>query len=318
MSTPPLRLAIVSTPRSGNTWLRAMLSRLYGVTTAATHELTAADYAAMPAEVVHQIHWMRTPEFVAELQSHGFTVVTVARHPLDTLVSILHFAWYDDDTRHWLLGAGGSEEFLRGASPRSRPFLDYACGPRAAALLAVTADWWQQPGVVSVRYEDMVRDPAGELTKLAAAVGPPRGATVETVVAATTLDQLRRDSTNNHYWKGKPGLWREYLPAAEATEIATAHAGVFARLGYACDPDPGLTAAAADWTWVRHIGPELGETVRGVTAGHRDQMRLKDQHSVHVHGLATAALAERDIARTEAATLRQEVARLTARRFRWW
>ena len=258
----PLRIAVVSTPRSGNTWLRAMLSHMYGVPTAATHELADDDWGRFPPEVVHQIPWPRTPEFLAKLRGHGFRVVTLARHPLDTLVSILHFAWYDRETANWLLGCGGDEAGLRGAMPRSRPFLDYAAGPRAAALLAVTGDWWGQEGVTSVRYEDLVADTAGQLAALAEVFGPPRCESLAGAVAACAMGQLRKQSLNNHFWQGKPGLWRDLLPAPEAGELAAALAPVLTRLGYGIDPDPALDAGAADRNWVgagrRRVGPDPG------------------------------------------------------------
>src|ERR1700689_2390224 len=102
----PLRLAIVSTPRSGNMWLRTLLQRCYNIPTNATHELTDEQWQQMPGEGLHQIHWPRTSEFVSRLRDHGFKVITIARHPLDTLISILHFPWYSQ-TQKWLLGEGG-------------------------------------------------------------------------------------------------------------------------------------------------------------------------------------------------------------------
>ena len=107
-----------------------------------------ADWENLPPEVVLQLHWRRDPGFVERLSAHGFRVVTVARHPLDVLISILHFCVYESESEHWLLGAGGSEAGIYAAMPRSRAFVEYATGPRAAGLLAVTPDWWGQPGVV--------------------------------------------------------------------------------------------------------------------------------------------------------------------------
>ena len=76
------------------------------------------DWAALPPEVVLQIHWRRTPEFQAKLNEHGFHVVTVARHPLDVLISILHFCIYESESEQWLLGERrlGSGDLLRDAA----------------------------------------------------------------------------------------------------------------------------------------------------------------------------------------------------------
>ena len=86
----------------------------------------------------------------------------LARHPLDVLVSILHFASHEPQTARWLDGEGGDESSILGAEPASAAFLASATGPRARALLAVTPEWWPHGGV-AVRYEDAVGSPEAAL-----------------------------------------------------------------------------------------------------------------------------------------------------------
>jgi hypothetical protein len=272
----PLRFAVVSTPRAGNTWVRHLLAGAYQVPHVSRHSLAEKDWADLPREVVLQIHWRRDAAFVADLAAHGFRVVTVARHPLDVLISILHFCVYESESEGWLLGAGGTEADIYGAMPRSRAFVEYAKGPRAAELLGVTPDWWGRPGVIGVRYEDCVRDPEAEVRRLEMEFGPVRCGSRAEAVAACSLGRLRQGATNNHFWKGSPGLWRTLLPATDAHEIADALAGNFAGLGYACDPDPGLDALTADRNWVRLVGDEIKQAVRRATEGHLAQLKEKD------------------------------------------
>jgi hypothetical protein len=269
MSDTPLRLAVVSTPRVGNSWIRVLISDLYQVASVAYHELSESDWQALPAECVLQIHWRREPDFAAALQRHGFRVLTVARHPLDVLISILQFAVHEPDTARWLCGRHGDETGIWGAMPRSRPFLEYATGPRAAELLAVTRDWWAAPGVVPLRYEDFVADPVRELNRLAEYFGSARADASE-VRDRAALGKL--PTVNSHFWQGKPGLWRALLPAAEANEIRAALAPALAELGYACDPDPALDAATADRNWVRLAGPSLRAGLARAMTGHRTQV----------------------------------------------
>jgi hypothetical protein len=269
----PVRITVVGTPRSGNTWVRHLLGTAYGVPHFSRHSLNEADWAALPPEVVLQLHWRRDPTFEETLRRHGFRVVTVARHPLDVLISVLHFCIYESESEHWLLGAGGSEAGIQAAMPRSRPFLEYATGPRAAALLAVTPDWWGRPDVLGIKYEDCVRDTDAELRRIEAAFGPVRAESRAAVIEACSMGELRKGAINNHFWKGSPGLWRALLPAAEAAEIAPAVTGVCQALGYAIDPDPALTAAVADRNWVALVGEEIKETLRRSTAGHKAQIQ---------------------------------------------
>jgi hypothetical protein len=192
------------------------------------------------------------------------------------LISILHFCIYESESERWLLGAKGTEAGIFAAMPRSRAFVEYATGPRAVELLAVTPDWWGQPAVVGVRYEDCVRDAEGELARLEGAFGPVRCGSRAAAVEACSLARLRQRATNNHFWQGQPGLWRCLLPAAEAREIAAAQVHAFSALGYLCDPDPALDALAADQNWVRLVGDEIKETLNRNTEGHREQINEKD------------------------------------------
>ena len=279
---PPLRIAVVSTPRAGNTWVRHLLGAAYQVPHFARHFMADADWNELPAEVVLQIHWRREPGFVAKLAEHGFRVVTVARHPLDVLISILHFCVYESESEHWLLGAGGTEAEIYSTMPRSRAFIEYAKGPRAAELLAVTPDWWGQPGVLKLRYEDCVRDTDGELQKLETAFGPVRASSREAVIEKCSLGQLRKEAINNHFWKGSPGLWKLLLPANEAREIASTLANAMTPFGYVCDPDPNLSDLEADRNWARFVGDEVKQTLRRSTEGHRAELKVREDRLAEV------------------------------------
>src|SRR5262245_65691843 len=94
---PRLRVAVVSTPRSGNSWLRRLLDHVYGFSASDRGELPLynpleAPWPDLPARCVIMTHWRRAGPLPALLEEHGFRVVTLARDPLDVLISILHYA----------------------------------------------------------------------------------------------------------------------------------------------------------------------------------------------------------------------------------
>jgi len=280
--TDLLRIAVISTPRAGNTWARHLLGTAYQIPHFARHSMTNADWAALPPEIVLQIHWRGEPGFVAKLAEHGFRVVTVARHPLDVLISILHFCVYESESEHWLLGAGGTEAEIYATMPRSRAFIEYAKGTRVAELLAVTPDWWGQPGVVGLKYEDCVRDANAELQKIEAIFGPIRASSREAVIEKCSLGQLRKEAINNHFWKGSPGLWRLLLPANEAEEIASTMANAMAPFDYVCDPDLKLSDLEADRNWARFVGDEVKQTLCRSTEGHRTELKVREERLAEV------------------------------------
>jgi hypothetical protein len=245
-----MRIALVSSPRSGNTWLRHLLSKLFAVPHLAVHCPDELDWDAQPGGCVLQVHWPPETEFRRLLQRHRFRTVVLARHPLDVLLSILHFALYEPETRRWLGGAGGNERPILGVGPCSAVFLSYALHKRATALLNVSCRWWSDAVDVRMRYEDLVADPAAALAGIAqvlraAAVTPPA-----TVAAETSMPWLRRQTGRpHHFWQGKPGLWRHLLPAPRARRIAAAQRDSFVVLDYSCDPDEHLTDRIAEKCW---------------------------------------------------------------------
>jgi hypothetical protein len=188
---------------------------------------------------------------------------------------------------------------LWGAMPRSRPFIEYAKGARATELLAVSCDWWHDPAAIRIRYEEMVAHPEAEWQRLVSLLGPPRGQSFAEVLAETSLERQRRYSINNHFWKGKPGLWRELLPSGEANEIHGSLQWCFETLGYVCDPDPNLHAATADANWIRFAGEELGRMLRNNSAGVRSVLDQMNAHCEHVNAQAAADRRDRDHFRDE-------------------
>jgi predicted nucleic acid-binding Zn-ribbon protein len=302
-----LRIAVISTPRSGNTWFRHLLASAYRTRMTSRHVMHEADWQNLPDEVVLQIHWLREADFEERLRREGFVVVALARHPLDVLISILHVAVHDVESESWLRGFEGDERGLWGAWPQSGAFLDYATSRRAAALLSVTSQWWSAPGVVQVRYEDLVANPAGLLRSLEARLGPARGS-VEEAVEGASMERMKKSYTNNHFWMGRPGMWRELLTADRVEAIARAHTQVFETLGYSADARLDLTEDAASRRWIELTGAELGQTLRRNTTAFREQLAAMEAKARHAYEACGRLEAERDAMAQAASRLDRELA----------
>lgn len=271
-----LRIALLSTPRSGNTWLRSLLADVYEIPQLAIHNPADEDWATLPDECVIQIHWHRTPAFLRLLEEAGFRVITLLRHPLSVLLSILQFCPYEPATQRWLEGEGGNERPIYGAMPGSAAFAEYAVGPRAAALLSISVQWRTAPGACQVRYEDMVADPTGELERIGQAIGcSPRRPAAEATSLATMAGLRNRHRADHHFWQGRPDLWKMFLTARAAERIAQAHPDAFACGGYSCDADPDLTPGQADLNWVNLVGAQMADKLYNLTKTSR---RLADAH----------------------------------------
>jgi hypothetical protein len=269
-----MRLAVIGTPRSGNTWLRLMLAGAYGCESLASHRVDEVPWLALPGDVVVQLHQPADSDVGALLEEHGFRVVALARHPLDVLLSILHFASHDPSPARWLEGAG-DELAIAGASPLDAAFLDYATGPRATALLAISRDWWTRDGALRLRYEDLHRDAAAELGRLTEAIGAPARRELAAVVAANSLERLRPSSTNHHFWLGRPGHWRRILTGSPARKIEAAQPESFTLFDYVCDPDPELDPVTAQANWLRIARP-----ADRVPRARHEAIRLADSNEI--------------------------------------
>ena len=239
-----MKLAIVSTPRSGNTWVRLVLGEIFGLSVVGVHNYR--DITEIPDDCLLQLHWYREPNFQAFLREHGFQVLVIARHPLDVLLLILHFIRYEAQTARWLEGNGEIPAALVGQSPASEAFRAYAAGWGAENLLSVSYQWWRDPDAIKVRYEDLVADPVGGFKALVRALGGPEER-VEQALANNGIDALR-DLPNRHAWQGRPGLWRELIPGDLVQTLQARHARLFEVFGY--DVEPGdLTAEQAEANW---------------------------------------------------------------------
>jgi hypothetical protein len=243
-----------------------MLATILELEQIIVHTPGEVPWNALPARAVLQLHWLPEEPFVSLLEQHAFRVIVLGRHPLDVLISILAFSQHDDSTLRWLGGDGPNERPIAGARPLDEAFLEYACGPRARRLLDVSNRWWRRPGVCPVRYETLVDDTAGELTRILAALSAaPRKSPAE-VAAESTPDEMRSQNVHMlfHVWQAKRSLWRSFLTAAAARRIFAAQHEAFETLGYACDPDESLSDAEAHAAWDRHDAAAVKRHLHGV------------------------------------------------------
>jgi hypothetical protein len=245
IASRPIRIAIISSPRSGNTWIRSVLASALQAQEIAVHNYLDAP-ADIPERCVLQIHWYREPNLQRWLQLRNFEVITIARHPLDVLVSALRFIRYEPGTSRWLEGNAGLPGGLIASAPCSEEFVNYATSFEAENLLSISYQWWHDAHVLKLRYEDVVRDPAGVLGKFVERWGQDAG-TVLPSLERVSLEMMKAQP-NRHGWQAKPGLWKELIPPRDALRIFRRHRTIFRELGYSVRPS-FLTRKSALHNW---------------------------------------------------------------------
>lgn len=227
--TMPLRIALVCSPRTGGSWIRMVLARALNLQEIAVHNWRDIT-SELPKDCILHIHWYREPNFQSFLRENEFRLIVLARHPLDVLLSVLHFIRYEPLTTRWLEGNCAIPLELTESSPVSASFNRYATSWGAENLLSISYQWWHDPAALKIRYEDFVTDPKREFTAIAKACGGAADG-LGAVLQETNFKTFQT-MPNHHGWQGKPAVWRSLLPATSALRIYAHHRRVFNMLGY--------------------------------------------------------------------------------------
>src|SRR5262245_1965228 len=212
---PQLRLIVNSTPRSGNTWVRSLLGAIYGLEEIPVHFPEQIDWANLPRRSVIQLHWYPRDSFVRQLERYGVRVVVLSRHPFDVLISWLNLTYYSHQEGYCPGGGKCAECAIVGVHPRSQAFLDWVESEAARTLLGYSPAWWNRPGVLRARYEDLVSSPEAVIGRLVSEIGEPPRKPIAEVIAAQSIGKLMpsQDVWHFHYWQGQADLWRYLIPA---------------------------------------------------------------------------------------------------------
>jgi hypothetical protein len=227
-----LRVAVISTPRCGNTWVRLVLGDILKLEQLSVHNY--AELGSIPERAILQLHWYREPQFQRFLRDYGFKTLVLSRHPLDVLVSILNFIRYEPATARWLEGNAEIPPSLVGQPPTSREFLQYATSWGAENVLGISYQWWHDPDAVKARYEELVKRPQETLLSLARRFDPD--AQDHNGAISRFSVPFFRNLPNKHGWQGRPGLWRELIVYFDARRIYKRHKRVFDVMDYPVRP----------------------------------------------------------------------------------
>jgi hypothetical protein len=245
---------VVSYPKSGRTFVRAMLARLYqrrfGIDERSLLEfpmLLRAPAEAPRVLFTHAGDTMRRPDQIHLDPSDypGKKVVLIARHPGDIAVSRYHHLKHRSrDTARQRLAEQPLDSFVwaeQGGIPSIVTFLN-----QFAAL----------PGVTIIRYEDFLGAPAQSLRRLAEAVGLEVGDDdVADAVAFGSLPNLRQLEREGYFTSSR--LRRARKGDAQSGKVRSGTSGGYrAQLG-------GQAAARID-DYVRDkLDPRLGYSGNG-------------------------------------------------------
>jgi len=240
MPDPNLRILILSTPKTGNTWLRHLLGGVYRLPQfylPPDFDCAALDGAGN--RWVTHYHTRPNPQLLAWIREHRPVVITTIRHPGDVLISLYHHLHnfrsgeLDPDFLHRMLSAGFERTHMTTDSS-GQPF---------SADLACSLEWMAYEETHVVRYEDLRADTVGTLRALTARISPATDERIAAAIEMCDLDLMRKMAGTyaGFFREGGIGSWRDKLPAetVDALRNTEPYASQLGALGYSMDPaDP--------------------------------------------------------------------------------
>jgi hypothetical protein len=240
---------VISFPKSGRTFVRAMVARLYqrrfGIDDRKLLEFAALRHAPAGAPrllFTHDGNPLRPPDKIrVDPASYaGKRCVLIARHPADVAVSLYHHLKHRSRVKaRRRLAEQPLDTFIwskHGGIPSVVAFLN-----RAAAL----------PGVTIVRYEDFLAEPTRSLRTLADAIGlETSDEDIADAVEFGSLASLRKREEEGYFTSSR--LRRARKGDEKSGKVRSGTSG-----GYRAQ----LGAEQAAWieTYLRdHLDPRLG------------------------------------------------------------
>ncbi|MBT9486709.1 MAG: hypothetical protein IV093_04285 [Rubrivivax sp.] len=212
-----LRVLILSTPKTGNTWLRWLLYYAYDlpiINLPAVWQQPAD--GELPRRFVSHQHFSPSEDLLRWLVAERVTVLTTVRHPGDTFLSLFHYVKWRHDTRDELvqrLRTDGNDPGPRALDFLHRPF------PQIYAL----SRFWGELGAQVVRFEDLLADPRGTLHSLGARLGQLDDERIRAAALLCKPDLMKEvsDIDPRHLRSSGAGGWVDGLPKAHRDILST-------------------------------------------------------------------------------------------------
>jgi hypothetical protein len=211
-----MRIVISSPPKTGNRWLKCLLSRIYDLDVLHGKEKppTKPDaFQAWAAEkfpdgaIFHQ-HCKYSSKLCDVIDSIPAHHVTIIRDPYDVFVSMYY--WVQAQAVH----RAGRVRPTRPKNEIAGKPLDH---PDVLAFLATEFEvsmmraegWLRGRRTVMVRYEELRRDPMAELTRATDAIAPVDPRRIEQAIEACRAENMRQ--------RGRQSKW--HVSAAQVGEV---------------------------------------------------------------------------------------------------
>ena len=223
MTPDNFRILIVATEKTGNTWLKLLLSQIYGLPTPYIgHDFSEAEANSLGNRWVTHQHFLPERPLLAWAATTRTHLLTMIRHPADTLVSLYHYCCnYADHYKHdpaiiHGLTADASERQETADLPHHvvDGELIRTLQERIMCDLNISISWIRSGRSTLVRYEDLRVEPLTTLNGLAASIMPASRDHIQRAIDACDIRVLRNSHAvdSRFFRRALIGEWRSVLP----------------------------------------------------------------------------------------------------------
>jgi len=199
-------VAILSTPKTGNLWLRFCLERGLSLRSVGVHNEGELDcLLANPGNntefpFIFHAHINATPRRLHLLEKIDTDVVTLLRHPVDIFLSLRRH-YEREPSQAW-------PENLLADRANAATYIE-----RIFPSVLMTTASWIKAGTLPVRFEELNRTPAATLLALMDRLrhGQDNRAVAKFMAAISNIDIVRASaaaSDRGHFALGLSGQWR--------------------------------------------------------------------------------------------------------------
>jgi len=257
-----LKILIVGTPKTGNTWVKHLLADLYNLPIVKLKPEFNADEAAAagPNWISHQ-HYLPKQALLTWAKANGVIFITAIRHPADVLISLWHHIQRrkgqnaDIQQSASVLGETSDADSEKTQSFVEKDFCIY---------LNLSIAWLRFPEIIVVRYEDLWTQPIKTLARLTDAMEPRSHESLKLSLCACELELMQEllDPEKKLFRLGGTGGWCKILPEKIKDVFAQRepYPAQFAALGYTMDeknpantPRPNPARVDGPFTENRHF-----------------------------------------------------------------
>jgi len=266
-----LRILILSTPKTGNTWLSRLLASVYDLPQVGLVTPFDPQQARWLGNRWILFHHLRpSAEILEWIEEIEPVLVTAVRHPADVLVSLYYHL---REFRQGAIDLDAVRAML--AEPFERK--DIACDATGSFRddLECSLGWVRTGKAHVVRYEDLWRDVHGELTRLTSLISPVPASKIDLAIERSDFSLMRRlaGGHGGFFRSGKVGSWVEALPQEVLDEFEKEpYRSLVAELGYSMDPThPIITRPRVPRTSINPFRRSTGHNSEGSVLDDREE-----------------------------------------------